>query len=510
MNRMKIFKQTFLALLCCIRGLRIATPVMAMVAILVFCSLEFAGNQFHYFPNPPELRAKDHVLSLILHAGIASDGKNSFFFIGQPNAPTLRLSPGDQLKITYVNDLPPTPQEKCLAGPCMDMTNLHFHGLTVSPDAPQDDVLTMLAMPGKSLHYTVQIPEDHPPGLYWYHTHPHGESYRQALDGMSGALVIEGIESYFPGLAGLPERVLVVRGRSIGNDTQSADLKQRVNLSSDICGAEPEPPEEVMTVNGVVRPQIEIAPGERQFWRVVNASADRYVDLELEGQTFEIVAMDGMPIARHDPDHKTRTASHVLLPPAGRLEAIVTGPANGAFRRLISHCVDTGPDGDPNPALVLADVVPGPVANSPAKVAKSSLKPEFKTLDLSAEEKAPPRFTVVFTEDKRGFYINGEKFALDAAPMVRAKIGSYQHWKIVNATGELHPMHIHQVHFLPYAENDEPIANPVWLDTVNVPYGGTVDVIMDFTDPVIKGMTVFHCHLLNHEDKGMMAKVLFE
>jgi suppressor of ftsI len=101
-------------------------------------------------------------------------------------------------------------------------------------------------------------------------------------------------------------------------------------------------------------------------------------------------------------------------------------------------------------------------------------------------------------------------FTPDAAPMVRTKVGSFQHWRVVNATRELHPMHIHQVHFLAYAENDKPIADPVWLDTVNVPYGGTVDVVMDFTDPVIRGMSVFHCHLLNHEDKGMMAKILFE
>jgi suppressor of ftsI len=492
-----------------ISALRIILPVLA-TAFLVSWLSELAGKPTDPLPNPLELRAKNHVLSFTLHAAITPDGKSSFYFNGQPSAPTLRVSPGDQLKITYVNDLPVKQPEKCLAGPCMDMTNLHFHGLTVSPDAPQDDVLNMMAMPGQTLHYAVQIPKDHPPGLYWYHTHPHGESYQQALNGMSGAIVIDGIESYYPSLAGLPERVLVVRGRSVGNDVRSADLKQRVDLSSDVCGAEHESPEEVMTVNGAVRPQIQIAPGERQFWRVVNASADRYVNLQVEGQTFEIVAMDGMPIARHDPDHKTRTANHVLLPPAGRLEAIVTGPTSSAPHRLISHCVDTGPDGDPNPAMVLADIVPRSAANSPAKAAKSSLRPEFQTLDLAAEEKAPPRFTMVFTEDKAGFYINDKKFASDAPPMLRAKVGSYQHWRVVNATGELHPMHIHQVHFLAYAENDKPIANPVWLDTVNVPYGGTVDVIMDFTDPVIRGMSVFHCHLLNHEDKGMMAKVLFE
>ena len=192
------------------------------------------------------------------------------------------------------------------------------------------------------------------------------------------------------------------------------------------------------------------------------------------------------------------------------MEAIVNGPPSGAPRRLISRCVDTGPAGDPNPAMVLADTVPRSTANAPVKAAKSSLKPEFKTEDLAAEEKVPPRFTVIFTEDKKGFYINEKLFTPDAAPMVRTKVGSFQHWRVVNATGELHPMHIHQVHFLAYAENDKPIADPVWLDTVNVPYGGTVDVVMDFTDPVIRGMSVFHCHLLNHEDKGMMAKILFE
>ena len=490
--------------------LRATIPPIAIAAFVVFCLVEVLGKPAGLLPKPPELRSKDGTLALSLHAGVTREGKNAFYFNGHPNAPTLRLSPGDQLKITYVNDLPAKPEESCLAGPCMDMTNLHFHGLTVSPDAPQDDVLTMLAMPGKTLNYTVQVPKDHPPGLYWYHTHPHGESYRQALDGMSGALVIEGIESYYPELIGMRERVLVVRGRSIKKDPRAGDLKQRVDLSSETCGGEHEAPEEVMTVNGAVRPEIEISPGERQFWRIANASADRYVDLELEGEKFEIVAMDGEPIAQHDPEHRTRIASRVLLPPAGRLEAIVTGPAGGTGRRLVTHCVDTGPDGDPNPAMVLADIALRSWTDPAGKVSESSVKPEIKAVDVSAEEKTPPRFTVTFTEDKSGFYINGEKFAPDAAPMVRAKVGSYQHWRIVNASGELHPMHIHQVHFLAYAENDRPIADPVWLDTVNVPYGGSVDVIMDFTDPVIRGMSVFHCHLLNHEDKGMMAKILFE
>ena len=122
----------------------------------------------------------------------------------------------------------------------MNMTNLHFHGLTVSPDAPQDDVLTMLATPGQVLHYRVQIPRDHPPGLFWYHTHPHGESHRQVLDGMSGAIVIEGMERYVPQVRQLRERVIVVRGRSIEHDPDAAELRHQVEIPSKGCGGEAE------------------------------------------------------------------------------------------------------------------------------------------------------------------------------------------------------------------------------------------------------------------------------
>jgi FtsP/CotA-like multicopper oxidase with cupredoxin domain len=459
----------------------------------------------------PELGAKNHRLSLTLHAGVTSDGKNSFYFNGQPDAPTLRLSPGDQLKITYINDLPTKPAESCAITPCMDMTNLHFHGLTVSPAAPQDDVLDMMAMPGQVLRYSVEIPRDHPPGLFWYHTHPHGESHRQVLDGMSGAIVIEGMERYAPQVGRLRERVIVLRGLSIEHDPKAAELRHRVEISSKGCGGEAEAVEEIFTVNGAVRPGIEIAPKERQFWRMVNASADRYLDLQLDGQTFEIVALDGMPLAYHEPEGPTRTTDHLLLAPAGRLEAIVTGPPPGTHGALRTLCVDTGPDGDPNPEMVLADLVQRGSDPPPEQVHTIDNRPPlYKPIDVEPLKKVAPNFIVTFTEDKNGFYINGRKFAPDASPMISARVGTYQHWRIVNPTRELHPFHIHQVHFLAYAENGVALAHPWWLDTVNVPYGGSVDVVMDFTDPVIRGMSVFHCHLLNHEDKGMMAKILFE
>jgi suppressor of ftsI len=475
-------------------------------------------------PEPPQVRAKGHVVSLTLDA-VNENGRDTFAFEGQTVAPVLRASPGDTLRITYVNNLPLKSMETCAVNPCMNMTNLHFHGLTVSPNAPQDDVLGMIAMPGQALHYSVEIPRDHPPGLFWYHTHPHGESQRQVLDGMSGAIVIEGMERYVPEVERLRERVIVVRGRSIEHDANADELRHDVEVSSKGCGGEAGAPEEIFTVNGAIRPQIEIAPKERQFWRIVNASADRYLDLQLDGQPLEIVALDGMPLAYHDPKQRTRTTDHVLLAPAGRVEAIVTGPPIGAHTgtrgALRTLCVDTGPDGDSNPAMVLADMVQpssDPVSRDQHKtnarteppLAVQSGGPLYKPINVEPLKKRVPTFTVIFTEDKNGFYINGKKFAMDAEPMTSIRVGTYQHWRIVNRTGELHPFHIHQVHFLAYAENGVPLVHPAWLDTVNVPTGGSVDVILDFTDPVIKGMAVFHCHLLNHEDKGMMAKILFK
>ncbi len=486
------------------------TKLAVFLSVMSLAAL--GGTQTVSLPEPPQVQAQNHVVSLTLHA-VNENGRDAFAFDGNAVAPVIRASPGDTVKITYINDLPAKSSESCAINPCMDMTNLHFHGLNVSPDAPQDDVLTMLAKPGETLHYSVEIPRDHPPGLFWYHTHPHGESHRQVLDGMSGAIVIEGMERYVPEVERLRERVIVVRGQSIEHDPNAAGFMREVGIPAKGCGGEAEAVEEIFTVNGTVRPQIEIAPKERQFWRIVNASADRYLDLQLDGQTFEIVALDGMPLAYRDPKHPTRVSDHLLVSPAGRLEAIVTGPPAGAHTALRTLCVDTGPVGDPNPEMVLADILaPSSGVDTLPKQTHviDGRPPVYKPVDVEPLKKTAPDFVVTFTEDKNGFYINGRKFAADAAPMTSAQVGTYQHWRIVNATAELHPFHIHQVHFLAYAQNDSPLPDPAWLDTVNVPTAGSVDVILDFTDPIIKGMSLFHCHLLNHEDKGMMAKILFK
>ncbi len=491
-----------------LNAVRVA-PRVNLAFIIILFALRSPG-QSSSLSTPPELRSHDHVAALTLHAVRGNDGRDSFAFNGQTVAPIIRVSPGDTLKITYVNDLPRPSGEQCSIGPCMNMTNLHFHGLGISPKAPEDDVLGMMAMPGQTLKYTVHIPVDQAPGLYWYHTHPHGESEQQVLDGMSGAIIVEGMERYAPMVRGLPERILILRGPAIGKDTNGQAAVKKVEAEVTGCG-NLELPERVFTINGDLRPTINIAPGERQFWRIVNASADRYADLQLVGEPWQIVALDGMPLAYYNPEHPVRVADHVLLPPASRLEAVVIGPPAGSPATLRTRCVDAGPDGDSTPAMVLADIVPTPfLSRRHASVISDHRPASHKQPQLDSLESGPPQFVARFTEDKTRFYINGQGYEPDAAPMTEAVVGSYQHWRVVNQTRELHPMHIHQVHFLVYAVNGTKLPNPEWVDTANVPYGGSIDMIVDFTNPVIRGMSVFHCHLLNHEDKGMMAKILLK
>jgi suppressor of ftsI len=493
---------------------------MCVMCIGLFCSAQqeaqnpigpMTASKAVLLPDPPEARSPVSLKAI----NDPRTGKSAFLFDGRETPPVIRARPGEDIRLTYTNAMSTHSQEHCIDGPCRNMTNLHFHGLHVSPDAPQDDVITMMAMPGQSLHYTVNIPPDQPPGLYWYHPHPHGESYQQDLDGMSGAIVIEGIERYVPKVQNLRERILVLRDRVLeDNDPASAGLRRSVDIPAKACGASTDLPKRIFTVNGTLRPQIAIAPGERQLWRIVNASPDLYADLQLDTEQLEIVALDGMPLSFHDPKRRSELADHLLVPPAGRVEAIVTGPRFGVQASLRTRCFDTGPDGDPNPAMVLADIVVGPESSQGHHAASVGLpgpvyKPVSATL-IARMENSPSDFVVTFTEDKEGFYINGKKYGPSDPPMTSVTIGAFHHWRVVNNTHEVHPFHIHQVHFLAYAENGRSLKNPEWLDTVNVPVEGNVDLVMDFTDPIIRGVSLFHCHLLSHEDKGMMAKILFK
>ena len=187
------------------------------------------GGRVVSLPDAPVVRSHDGLAAMTLTATRGSNGRDAFVFDGHDAPPTIRIAPGDTLKIHYVNALPVAPAT-VLRREQMNMTNLHFHGLSVSPMRPQDDVLDMIAMPGEALDYTLAIPLDHLPGLHWYHTHPHGESHRQVLDGMSGVLIIEGIDVYAPEVRTLRERVLMIREPDIEHNPGAAARRAGVKV----------------------------------------------------------------------------------------------------------------------------------------------------------------------------------------------------------------------------------------------------------------------------------------
>jgi suppressor of ftsI len=497
--------------------LRVVHEVGLTAGISIICVANVNSQSIHppigtLLPDPPQV-----VNSFELQAiNDPATGKGAFLFEGHEVPPVVRAVPGGVIRVEYANQMSRHSSEVCVDGPCMNMTNLHFHGLHVSPDAPGDDVLTTMAMPGESLHYTVDIPANQPPGLYWYHTHPHGESYQQTLDGMSGAIVIDGMDRYFPEIKNMKEKILILRDAELKQgDPSSALLTGAVELAPYGCGAATGKATRVFTVNGVVRPKIAIAYKEKQFWRIVNASPDLYADLEVDSESMTVVALDGMPLTYHDPKRHPEELRHVLLAPAGRAEVIVKGPMPDRATSLRSLCVNTGADGDPNSAMVLADLDTNPEEAVPTQFlhAEPYDKAIYRPLPNHVRnrlKRSAPDFTVKFSEDKNGFYINDRKFSPDAEPMTRVKVGTYAHWRVTNATNEIHPFHIHQVYFLVYGRAGVPLPRPEWMDTVNLAPKESLDLIMDFTDPIIRGLSVFHCHLLSHEDKGMMAKIRFE
>ena len=181
--------------------------------------------------NPPELRSQNGVLEIGLHLRyqqtLASEGPPRYCYLTDDGleSPTLRVRPGDRLIIHLHNDLPEwhgyrppphkmddMPKDDCSAT-SMDpsITNLHFHGMTIPPVCHQDEVIRTAVRSGQVFDYRITIPSDEPPGLYWYHPHPHGFTERQVQGGASGALIVEGLQQTLPSLADFDERILVLR-----------------------------------------------------------------------------------------------------------------------------------------------------------------------------------------------------------------------------------------------------------------------------------------------------------
>ncbi len=509
-------------------------------------------------------------LDLTIHADVAANGAARYCYLAEDGSqsPTLRLHPGDSLRLRLHNAMPAASSagmhmmhasgmmdgqgmhgDPC-AGSVMSehSANLHFHGLTVPARCHGDEVLKTSVQPGDPpFEYRFRIPADEPPGLYWYHPHIHGFSSPQVLGGASGALIIEGIERAVPQLAGMSERVLVIRDQDLLNpNAPPSDSEPKVpptlierdgDASNNGTGFGR--PAKDLSVNFVPVPwpdyppaQIRMRPGTRELWRVLNASAVTYLNLAVlfghAPQRLGLVAIDGVPMNASGHTPAVTPVEHIGVPPGGRVEFILEGPPQGEPALLVTRTVDTGQGGENDPNRALAQIVAEPNAPQPAALPTGepplivptrpwlgAIQPvKVRRLYFSEKLENPkdPNSATAFFITEEG----QQPKAFDPAdgPNIVVHQGDVEDWIIENRSNELHAFHIHQLHFMLVDWNGIAVNEPFLRDTVNVPYWSdralrypSVRLRMDFRDPDTVGTFVYHCHLLEHEDNGMMGTI---
>ncbi len=421
----------------------------------------------------------------------------------------------------------------------------------------------------RAFTYRYRIPAAMPEGLYWYHPHMHGEVQAQMLMGLTGAIVVEGPEHDARRAAGIVERVLIVRQTQDQDAGKTPDASMTAAPADTRPARHPSVGDAVdtahellctsnagidqLSLNGTPVPigdvpdaslaRLEIAAGTKQYWQLLNAATDAFLSLNVldeQGRALplEIVARDGSPLSDDAGRrlHPAPTNEPQAVPPGGRIEFYVAAPSPGAKAWLVTHAIDTGCAGDRLPERRLAMIVgTGTVeataaARSPATIAHEaaarslfagmlSRKVDRRRVIAMAEYPRPG------TDDRTDFYIVERRpgavlrpYMMGDAPAITVKAGTTEEWVIENWTNELHTFHIHQLHFRVLDIDGRHAAAPELLDVVEIPYAtatgyrskegpvrpGRVRIRMTFP-PDMAGDVPFHCHLVDHEDNGMMA-----
>ena len=456
---------------------------------------------------------------------------------GLVEAPTLRVHPGDQIELDVKNRIEDNEEEPMGLmdqmevsdlKPCGDTgaetvssTNVHYHGMNVPPKCHGDEVIRTLIQPGSpGFHYKIQIPGDEPPGLYWYHPHVHGFTEFQVNGGAAGALIVEGMDKVRPEVAGLRERVFLVRQQFL-----VPWIPGPYELSLNYVIAD---------YPQFASPVIQMKPGKKEFWRVVNATNQDFLPLQVQfnntPQKLQLIALDGYPLA------KPRYEKTILIPPAGRAEFIVEAPPQGVTATFQTLNYSTGPTGNPDIPEILGDLelsedagdAVAPKTAEPVKPAKPAAPVSLDSIKFARLDGQKPttQRKLYFSEEFGGvngpiqFYItvDGQKqkvFEPNEKPAIVTQVGAVEDWTIENRALETHAFHIHQIHFMMLEVDGKPVADKDLRDTIEIPFWEgpghpyhSVKVRMDFRDPTIAGTFVFHCHILLHEDLGMMHKIL--
>lgn len=417
--------------------------------------------------------------------------------------PTLRLREGETVRLNFTNNLP-------------EATNLHLHGLHVPPSV--DDPLA-LVQPGESRLYEFTVPKGSA-GTYWYHPHVHGRVAPQLYAGLAGLLVVEGPLDALPELKGAEEHLLVLKdwlfsGNRIPAWTQMDWMNGREGS--------------LLTVNAAVRPTLRAQKATLRL-RLLNASNARYYRLALENHPLYLIATDGGFL------EKPVELPELLLAPGERAEVLVRLSRPGNYRLqalpydrgammmhggmmgdqgmgMMDHgMMDHGSRGGMGDTGMMGSMMGMGATRLETLltiVAPASPKPLPLPASLAPVERLEParatatrRFELGERMMQAEFFINGQMF--DPARVdVRAQLGSLEVWELVNKTDMDHPFHLHTYPFQVLSRGGKPAPYRAWKDTVNLRKNEVVRIAVPLRD--FSGVTVYHCHIVEHEDRGMMG-----
>lgn len=412
--------------------------------------------------------------------------------------PTLWVRPGDTIDLTFVNkivfDQAGTKPGYGRPPRTANMANLHYHGMHVSPLGSADNMLIMVPARG-TYHYLFEVPLDHPAGLFWYHEHVHGLVTNHVSRGAVGMLYVANGHTDLVARLGIRRRLMLLQQAYFDTD--------RVTLISD-DGERDDPELALSLINGQYMPEIRMRPGEVQVWSICNGSTSAFYRLRAAGHAFDVIAIDGVPVAPAG----RRQVDRLVLASGNRLEVVVRASTQPGRHTVSYDAYDQGVDTWPQKNLATI-VVEGPAWGGPPHPGVDTTT-FLEDLSAVAVPSARRRTIVLgvnpeIPEGEFGrFTINGRAWNPEYSEWTSA-LGTVEEWLFVNETEQEHPMHVHVNPFQITEVNGAAVPFAGYQDTAIVPRFGSLTVRTRFTD-FAGGPVLIHCHILDHEDMGMMMR----
>lgn len=382
--------------------------------------------------------------------------------------PLIELRQGDQVVVNFRNELP-------------EPTTIHWHGLRVPPMSDGTPSSQMPVPPGGTFQYRFTATDV---GTFWYHPHVNGDV--QVEKGLYGALVVRG--GVEPAVEA--DRTFILDDVKL---EASGELSRQTDQLDLMLGRQGN----VLLVNGRSGGKLGVRAGSRERWRFINSANGRYFNLALDGHRFLVIGWDGGLLPR---PYQIDT---LLISPGERYEVLVELMGTpGATLPLRTLHYDRGHEiPDPGP-LDLVQLSFGEGGAPPAALPGTwgSLTPIPVAMDT------PERSFVLTEKDpdpEPEFFINSEKFPRSTPTHVTTEDVAI--WRVKNETEMDHPFHLHGMFFQVLDVDGVPPAQGGWKDTVNVPQKKTLRFAVRYGEP---GMWMYHCHILEHAERGMMGELM--